>query len=500
MSLALVFVSYVCYRYSGSDLMPEMDEGGFTLDYWTPAGSSLAETDRMVSRMEQILNAVPEVESTSRRTGLELGLAAVTEANRGDILVKLKKDRSRAIDDVIEDIRAKVTAQEPAVRVEFVQVLQDMIGDLTSEPEPIQIKLFSPDGALLESWAPKVAETIAKIPGVVDVLDGIENTISGPATTFQINPSIAARAGFTPEEVATDAAAILEGAPAATPVVSNDRPYTLRVRFPSASRASLEAIRDTLLTSSTGKTATLGSLAAITELPPQTEIRRENLQRDVSVTARLENTDLGTAVSQVQKAVNALHLPAGIRVEYGGTYKQEQKSFRDLMVVLMLAIVLVFIVLLFEFGSFAAPLAVLASALLSTSGVFIALLATRTTFNVSSFMGMIMVIGIVAKNGILLLDADQQFRRLGMSVEDAMLQAARRRLRPIVMTALATVAGMLPLAFALGAGSQMLQPLAIAVIGGVLVSMVLSLIITPSAHFFLSNYRNASEVTSSLPA
>ncbi|HEV3208471.1 MAG TPA: efflux RND transporter permease subunit [Terriglobales bacterium] len=500
MSLALVFVSYVCYRYSGSDLMPEMDEGGFTLDYWTPAGSSLAETDRMVSRMEQILNAVPEVESTSRRTGLELGLAAVTEANRGDTLVKLKKDRSRAIEDVIEDIRAKVTAQEPAVRVEFVQVLQDMIGDLTSEPEPIQIKLFSPDGALLESWAPKVAETIARIPGVVDVLDGIENTISGPATTFQINPSIAARAGFTPEEVATDAATILDGAPAATPVVSNDRPYTLRVRFPSASRASLEAIRDTLLTSSTGKTATLGSLAAITELPPQTEIRRENLQRDVSVTARLENTDLGTAVSQVQKAVNALHLPAGIRVEYGGTYKQEQKSFRDLMVVLMLAIVLVFIVLLFEFGSFAAPLAVLASALLSTSGVFIALLVTRTTFNVSSFMGMIMVIGIVAKNGILLLDADQQFRRLEMSVEEAMLQAARRRLRPIVMTALATVAGMLPLAFALGAGSQTLQPLAIAVIGGVLVSMVLSLIITPSVHFYLSNHRNAPEVTSSLPA
>jgi multidrug efflux pump subunit AcrB len=174
-------------------------------------------------------------------------------------------------------------------------------------------------------------------------------------------------------------------------------------------------------------------------------------------------------------------------VEYGGTYKQEQKSFRDLIFVLLLAIVLVFIVLLFEFGTFAAPVAVLASTLLSTSGVFIALLITRTTFNVSSFMGMIMVIGIVAKNGILLLDADQRFRRLDMTAEDAMLQAGRRRLRPIVMTALATVAGMLPLAFALGAGAQMLQPLAIAVIGGVLVSMVLSLIITPAVHFYLSH-------------
>jgi multidrug efflux pump subunit AcrB len=298
---------------------------------------------------------------------------------------------------------------------------------------------------------------------------------------------VAARAGFTPQEVATDAAALLEGEPAAMPVVSNDRPYTVRVRFPAGSRVSLEAMRDTLLTSSSGRTATLGALATIIELPPQTEIQRENLQRDVSVTARLEGTDLGTGIAAVQKAIDALHLPSAIRVEYGGTYKEEQKSFRDLVFVLILAIVLVFIVLLFEFGTFAAPVAILASALLSTSGVFIALLITRTTFNVSSFMGMIMVVGIVAKNGILLLDADQKFRRLGLSAEDAMLQASRRRLRPIVMTALATIAGMLPLAFAWGAGSQMLQPLAIAVIGGILISMALSLIITPAVHYYLSH-------------
>ncbi len=485
LSLVLVVSSYVCYRFSGSDLMPEMDEGGFTVDYWTPAGTSLAETDRMVKDMERIVNSVPEVESASRRTGLELGLAAVTEANRGDILVKLKKDRKRGIDDVIEDIRTQVAAHEPAVKVEFVQVLQDMIGDLTSEPEPVQIKLFSEDPAMLESWAPKVADAISKVNGVVDVLDGIENTVSGPAVTFQVNPSVAARAGFTPEEIATDAVAILEGEPAAMPVVSNDRPYTVRVRFPANKRVSLEAMRDTLLTSSSGRTATLGALATIIEMPPQTEIRRENLQRDVSVTARLEGVDLGSAVAAVQKAVAGLHLPASLRVEYGGTYKQEQKSFRDLVFVLILAIVLVFIVLLFEFGSFAAPMAILASALLSTSGVFIALVITRTTFNVSSFMGMIMVVGIVAKNGILLLDADEKFRALGFSAEEAMMQAARRRLRPIVMTALATIAGMLPLAFALGAGSQMLQPLAIAVIGGILISMVLSLVITPAVHYFL---------------
>jgi multidrug efflux pump subunit AcrB len=309
---------------------------------------------------------------------------------------------------------------------------------------------------------------------------------------------VAARAGFTAEEVATDAAAILEGEPAPTPVVANDRAYTLRVRFPEANRSSLPAMRDTLLTSSTGRTATLGSLATVTELPGQTEIRRENLQRDIAVTARLEGTDLGSAMDAVQRAVTGLHMPASIRVVYGGTYEEQQKSFHDLVMVFVLAILLVFIVLLFEFGEFAAPLAILASALLSTSGVFIALVITRTTFNISSFMGMIMVVGIVAKNGILLLDADQKFRRLGMSAEDAMLQASRRRLRPIVMTALATVAGMLPLAFAIGAGSQMLQPLAIAVIGGILISMVLSLIITPAVHSYLSRVAVKPEVPAHL--
>jgi multidrug efflux pump subunit AcrB len=485
-SLVLIAVSYVCYHFSGSDLLPEMDEGGFVLDYLMPAGSSLTETNRVVSHIEELLRNTPEVESTSRRTGLQLGLAAVTEANYGDILVKLKGKRHRGIDEVIAEVRGKVTQQEPALNVEFTQVLQDMIGDLTSAPEPVQIKLFSQDPKLLAEWAPKVSEEIQKIKGVVDVLNGIENTVSGPAVTFQVDPSVAARSGFTGEEIAVDAAAILEGEPAPTPVITNGRAYTLRVRFPAANRASLEAMRDTLLVSSSGHTATLGALSTVVETPGQTEIRRENLQRMVAVTARLEGTNLGSGMAAVQKTVSGLHLPSTIRVEYGGTYQEQQRSFHDLVVVLVLAVLLLFIVLLFEFGAFAAPVAILSSALLSTSGVFIALLITRTTFNISSFMGMIMVIGIVAKNGILLLDADQRMRLQGFSAQDAILQAGRRRLRPIVMTALATVAGMLPLAFAIGAGSQMLQPLAIAVIGGVLISMVLSLIITPAVHFYLT--------------
>jgi len=490
-SLSLVVVSFICFSFSDTDLLPEMDEGGFVIDYIMPAGSSLAETNRVVGHVEQMLREVPEVESTSRRTGLQLGLAAVTEANTGDVLVKLKPKRDRDIEEIIASVRADIKKQEPALDVEFIQVLQDMIGDLTSAPEPIQIKLFSQDPKQLEEWAPKVADAIGTVHGVVDILNGIDNTISGPAVTFQVDPSVAARAGFTAEEVALDASAILEGEPAPTPVVVNDRAYTIRVRFPAANRASLEAMGNTLLVSSSGHTATLGSLASVVETPGQTEIRRENLQRDVVVTARLEGRALGSGMAAAQNVVAGLHLPSSIRVVYGGQYAEQQQNFHDLVIVLILAILLLFVVLLFEFGSFAAPIAILSSALLSTSGVFIALLITRTTFNMSSFMGMIMVIGIVAKNGILLLDADQKMRSLGQSPEQAMLLAARRRLRPIAMTALATVAGMLPLAFALGAGSQMLQPLAIAVIGGVLISMVLSLIITPAVYFYLAGQKEA---------
>jgi multidrug efflux pump subunit AcrB len=489
--VALVALSYVCYRNLGSDLLPAFDEGGFVIDYVMPPGSSLQETSRVVGRIEQILRQTPEVESTSRRTGLELGLAAVTEPNTGDIAVKLKSNRSRGVDDVISEVRAKVTSSQPGLDVEFIQVLQDMIGDLTGAPEPVVVKLFAQDPDLLSTWAPQVAEALekTKIGGktaIVDVEDGIEKTTSGPAVRFTVNPDAADRAGFTAEELGTVSVAMVEGEPALAPVLINDRPYPLRIRFPAAARASLEAMSNTMLVSSTGTTATLGSMTTVDELPGQSEIRRENLQRLVEVTARLEGVDMGTGIAAVQQTVADLKLPPSIRVEYGGRFKEQQKSFRDLTVVLVLAVVLIFLVLLFEFRSFTAPVAILSSALLSTSGVFVALLLTRTDFNVSSFMGLIMVIGIVAKNGILLLDANEKFRSIGFSAEEAVVQAGRRRLRPIVMTAIAAAAGMLPLALGLGQGSQMLQPLAIAVIGGILISMVLSLIVTPAIQFFFT--------------
>ncbi|HEX4155391.1 MAG TPA: efflux RND transporter permease subunit [Acidobacteriaceae bacterium] len=482
----LVIASFFAYKSLGSDLLPEMDEGGFILDYVMPAGSSLEATGKVLDHVEQILRNTPEVESTSRRTGLQMGLAAVTEANTGDITVKLKQQRSRGIDAVMADVRQKINASEPELDVEFTQVLQDNIGDLSNAPEPIQIKLFTENAAMLNELGPRVADAIKQVNGVVDVENGIDNTISGPATDFAVDPQLAARLGFTPLEVAEDATSILDGVEVANPLISNGRPYTIRVRLGDETRQSLDTIRDTVFNSETGHTASLGSMTTITQLPPQNEILRENLQRLVVVTGRLEGTDLGTAVKNVRARVQRLHLPPSVRVEYGGTYQQQQQSFAELARVLLMALVLVFGVLLTEFRNFAAPAAILASSVLSIGGVVGALLLTGTTFNVASFMGLIMVIGIVAKNGILLLDADERYRAEGADAREAMVMAAQRRLRPILMTALAAVAGMLPLALAIGAGSEMLQPLAIAVIGGLVISMVLSLIVTPVVYFLLT--------------
>ena len=502
-TILLIAGSYFCYRHTGSDLLPAMDEGGFIVDYTMPPGSSLNETNRVISHVERILRATPDVATTARRTGLQLGLAAVTEANQGDISVKLKplapfwarwfgaashNQRTRSGDEVIADVRAKITEAEPLLDVEFPQLLQDMIGDLTSAPQPVVIKLFSEDGDLLRHWAPVEASTIKKIPGVVDVEDGIENTTSGTAFTFSIDPVVAARAGFTPQEVELDASAMLQGEPASTPVIVNARSYTIRVQFPPSARQTLDSMQQTLLVSGTGKTATIGSLATLTEIPGQTEIIRENLQRSVDVTARFEGIDSGRWHGRRSEGRRRIESAARAFVFSTAVSSPSNKSHSAILSSCSLwPLSWSSWCLLFEFGEFGAPVAVLSSALLSTCGVFLALLVTRTTFNLSSFMGLIMVVGIVAKNGILLLDADQKFRATGLSPEQSMIKAGERRLRPIMMTALATVAGMFPLAFAVGAGSQMLQPLAIAVIGGILASMILSLVVTPAVRFYLGS-------------
>ncbi|MDE3154513.1 MAG: efflux RND transporter permease subunit [Acidobacteriota bacterium] len=499
LGIVLIPITIFCYNRIGSDLLPKMDEGSFIVDYVTPSGSSLQESDRMVSDIVRIIRSVPEVADTSRRTGLQLGLAAVTEANIGDISVNLKTDRSRDIWSVMNEVRTKVARAEPAVEVDVHQKLGDMIGDLTSAPQPIYIELFNEDEQTLKTWAPKVADAIGNISlggvhPVVDIDDGIDSTTSGPVVTYDIDMAKAAHAGFRPQDVVTEADAMLDGVTASQPVVVNDRPYALRIRYPEAYRSSLSSMNSTLLTSPTGQLATLGSLASISQTPGQIEILQDHQQRYVAVAARLEGTDLGHGIAAVKQAIAALHMPSSIRVEYGGLYATQQQSFHDLVLVLVLAIIFVFLVLLFEFRDFSAPIAILASAVLSTAGVMVALYLTGMTFNLSSFMGQIMVIGIVAKNGILILDADGKFRDAGFDAKEAVIQAGRRRLRPIVMTALAAALGFLPLALAIGSGSQMLQPLAIAVIGGILIAIVLSLFVTPTLYYYLSRGHGTAHV------
>ncbi len=491
LTVLLIAVSFFCYQKIGSDLLPKFDEGSFILDYVTPPGSSLSESNRMVSHIVDIVRSVPEVKATSRRTGLQLGLAAVTEANIGDISVNLKTNRSRDIWSIMDEVRRRVKRSEPSVDVEFTQKLKDMIGDLTSAPQPIDVMMFSPNAKLLDAWAPRVADAISKIRvsgryPVVDVDNGIDSTTSGPAISFRVRMAKAAHAGFSPQDVADEAEAMLNGVPAAQPVVMTDRPYTVRIRYPERVRSSLSTMENTMLVSPTGQTANLGSLATMTDMPVQTEILQDHQLRYVAVKARLSGLDMGHGIAAVKATLAKLHLPSSIRIEYGGLYKTQQKSFHDLSLVLALAIVFVFLVLLFEFRNFSAPISILVSAVLSTAGVFVALLLTGITFNLSSFMGLIMVVGIVAKNGILLLDADEKFREAGFSREESIFQAGRRRLRPIVMTAIAAVLGMLPLALAIGAGSQLLQPLAVAVIGGLLIAMVLSLFVTPTIYYFMT--------------
>ena len=318
--LALIAGTWAGYRALGSDLLPPMDEGGFILDYIMPAGSSLAETNRVLDHVERILHDKPEVVNTSRRTGLQLGYAAVTEANTGDFTVKLKSKRSRSVWEVMDDVRAEIKRTEPELDIELTQILQDNINDLSNAPEPIQVKVFSNDELLLAQLGPRIGDGIGKIPGVVDVEDGIENTISGPATNFQIDPSVASRLGFTPEEVSQDATSILDGIPISAPLIANGQQYTIRVRLGDEHRASLDAIRDTVFLSKAGHTANLGSLATVQQLPPQNEIRRENLQRQIAVTADLEGSDLGTVIAKVKQTIAGLNLPASVRVEYGLTY------------------------------------------------------------------------------------------------------------------------------------------------------------------------------------
>jgi CzcA family heavy metal efflux pump len=472
------------YQRLDSEFLPFMDEGGFVLDYHAPWGTSLAETDRQLQQAETILRSMPELDGYSRRTGARLALG-ISQAHKGDFLVKLKPSRQRKTDEVVADLRQRLHASVPGLEWEFAGILGDLIGDLTWSPRPIEIKLFSTDVQWLKQKAPQVRAALDTIPGVVDSFDGLETT--GPSLSVRVRYSDAMRFGLTANDVAIAVSTAMLGQKASY-VLEGDRIVNIRVRMKSEASQQIADLKELPLRSLDGRTVKLSQVADMVVEPGQLELHREDLRQLVAVSARLENRDLGSAISEIKaKLAQDPSLPTGV-LEFGGLFQQQQESFQNLLLVLLAAIFLVFTVLLIEFRSFREPIAILFGSLLAMCGTLMAWFVTGTSVNIVSLLGAIIGIGVVAKNGILMLDSVHKSLAQDKSLQDALIESGRRRLRPVLMTSLAAALGLLPLAYGIGAGSDMLKPLAIAVIGALVLSVLLSLIATPTCYFVLQRW------------
>lgn len=459
--------------------LPPADEGGFVIDYLTPAGSALSETDRSVRAMEKVLSDTPDVASYSRRTGSELGLFA-TAQNTGDILVRLKprRDRSRSSEEIIEDLRPKLQEAAPLTEIEFVQLLQDMLGDLEGAPTPIEIKIFGDDTSKLEELAEPVEAMLEKIDGVVDVV-GMQR--GNPEVTWTIDPIAVGRFGLTVADVGDQLAASWLG-DVPTDLRLLDRRIPVRVRLPDDVRFDPTRLPQTLIRTGDGKLIPLASVAHMDRSNGQAELLRENLRSVAVISGRLEGRDLGSAVNEIRGELTKLKLPVGYNYEIGGQYESQQQSFRELLIVFGIAIVLVFTILVIQFRTWLPAILILLAAPLSLGGALLLLRLTGTDLNVSSAMGVILLIGLVVKNGIMLLDFSERLHHEGEAFETAIAHAGRIRLRPILMTTFCTLFGLLPLALGLGAGAELQRPLALAVIGGLALSTLVTLLIVPGLY------------------
>ncbi len=478
-AVLMVVAGVFVYKLVPSGFLPEIDEGAFVLDYWTPGGTALVETDRQIHIIEQILLKIPEVDGLSRRTGAELGLFA-TEQNRGDMVVRLKPagSRSRSSQDVINDARDQIAIAVPRVRVEFVQILSDVINDLAGAARPVEIRLFGSDLDALEAYAKKLEPGMSKVTGIEDFFSGAVE--QAPELMMHINSAEANRVGLTPDQVGGAVNGALLGVPAGQ-VRLQDRSIAVRVRAPDAVR--MDALRLGALPVVIPASRTTAPLAALATFEPtqsRSSYSRENQQQMITMTSDV-TAALGTVMSGVNSVLAANPVPAGIRMEVGGQSAGQREAFKSLLTVLALAIAAVIGVMVLQFRSFVEPLVVLAAAPISFVGAMALLLITGTPLNVSSFMGLILLVGLIVKNGIILLDfTHHRMLTEGETLEPALLEAGRVRLRPILMTTLCTLFGLLPLALGLGAGSEMQKPLALAVIGGLALSTPITLFLVPT--------------------
>jgi CzcA family heavy metal efflux pump len=460
-----------------SGFMPTMDEGAFVLDYFLPAGTSLAATDAAARKVEAVLMGTPEVASYSRRTGAEMGPAAATQLDRGDIMVRLKGGRRAHIDEVIARVRDRIAEEVPEVRAEFIQVLQDVLNDLAGTPRPIELKLFGDDYAALREKAREVEERVKGIEGLVDVYVGFDPP--APELDLRIDAAAAARLGKTPVEISDELDAALHGTVAST-LKRPNRPIGVRVRYPDAVRFDPERLKQLPLLAGADGITRVSAVSAVLEATADTLLLRENLQPVVIVSADLEGRDLGSAVAEVRARLRGLQLPEGYHLELGGQYEGQQETQRSLAQVMAFGLFAVTVVLLAQFKRPWFAAVVLVSVPLALVGAVVTLWVTQIPLNASSLMGCVLLVGLVVKNGILLLEHYEQSREAGADVQHALLEAGRVRARPIIMTTLATVAGLAPLALGIGAAGEIQRPLAVAVIGGLLVSTLVSLVVMPS--------------------
>jgi CzcA family heavy metal efflux pump len=482
LALILALAGVALYFQVGSGFLPHADEGGFVIDYQTPAGTALEETDRLVRKVEQVLLKTTEVAAIQRRTGSELGLFA-TQSNSGDVLVRLKnrRQRSRSADEVISDLRDELHEAAPGLDIEFVQLLQDMLGDLEGNPTPIEVKVFGDDANVLAEIGGQMEEMLGKVDGVVDIV-GVQN--GSPEMTWQIDPVAAGRLGLTVADVSQQLSSAWLGE-VATDYLALDRTIPVRVRYPDAIRLDGGRLGQTMVRGTEGKIAPVSALATLVPGAGQTLLSRENLRQMVLVSAYLEGRDLGGVVAEITAKLQGMKLPVGYTWEVGGQYLSQRQAFQELLEVLGIASALVFVVLVIHFRAFRPAVLILAAAPLSLAGALLALVVTGTELNVSSAMGLVLLIGLVVKNGIVLLDYAERERERGIAPAEAVYDAARVRLRPILMTTLCTLFGLVPLALGIGAGAELQRPLALAVIGGLALSTAITLYLIPAMYIEL---------------
>ncbi|HWE43716.1 MAG TPA: efflux RND transporter permease subunit [Gemmatimonadaceae bacterium] len=471
---------YLLFRSAGTGFLPEMDEGAFVFDYFAPGGTALAETDRQVHVAEQIMLRTPEIQAISRRTGAELGLFA-TQQNRGDLVARLvpRSQRSRSIFEIMDQLRSEIAAAAPRLRIDFIQLMSDIINDLAGAATPVEVKLFGEDLNSLEQYAARLTPPMQRVAGLADFYNGVSE--SSAEMLLRVDAAAASQVGVTADQVGAAVSGALLGVNAGS-IRTQDRAIAVRVRAPDSVRFDPARIQSLPVAARAGAPATpLGAVATMRDTSSRAELLRENQRQMIAMTAQVDRRSLGAVIGDVQRVLKANPPPAGVTVEIGGQYANQQESFKALLVILLLAALSVVTVMVVQFESFVEPLVVLLAAPLSFAGALALLHLTGTPLNVSSLMGLILLVGLVVKNGIILLDFTRHvMARDGATLGAALRIAGRVRLRPILMTTLCTLFGLLPLALGIGAGSELQRPLALAVIGGLALSTPITLFVVPT--------------------